>query len=67
VTVEGTRLGTASDRDGDYVITGVPVGQHRLIFTYAGCKKTMRVVKVETWKSQTLNVQLERRPMTSGY
>jgi hypothetical protein len=67
VTVERTRLGTASDRNGDYIITGVPVGQHRLIFTYAGCKKAMRVVNVEAWKSLTQNVQLERRPPTSGY
>jgi hypothetical protein len=61
VTVEGTRLGTASDRNGDYIITGVPVGQHRLIFTYAGCKKAMRVVNVEAWESLTQNVQLEQR------
>ncbi len=61
VTVEGTRLGTASNRNGDYVITGVPAGRHRLVFTYAGCKKTMRVVNVEAWKSLTQNVQLDRR------
>jgi hypothetical protein len=64
VTVEGTRLGTASDRNGDYIITGVSAGQHRLIFTYAGCKKTMRVVNVEAWKSLNQNVQLEHRPPT---
>ena len=67
VTVEGTRLGTASDRNGDYVVTGVPAGQHRLIFTYAACRKTMRVVNVEPWKSLALNVQLERRPPRSGH
>jgi len=67
VTVEGTRLGTASDRNGDYIIAGVPAGQHRLIFTYAGCKKAMRVVNVQSWKSLTQNVQLERRPPTSGH
>jgi hypothetical protein len=61
ITVEGTRLGTASDRNGDYIITGVPAGQHRLIFTYAGCKKTMRVVNVASWKSLTQNVQIEQR------
>jgi hypothetical protein len=66
VTVEGTRLGTASDRNGDYIITGVPAGQHRLIFTYAGCKRTKRVVNVEAWKALTQNVQLERRPPTAG-
>jgi hypothetical protein len=64
VTVEGTRLGTASNRDGDYVITGVPAGEHRLILTFAGCKKAMRVVNVEAWKSLTQNVQLEQRPPT---
>jgi hypothetical protein len=66
VTVEGTRLGTASNRDGDYVITGLPTGQHRIIFTYAGCKKAMRVVNVDPWKSLTQNVQLERRPPPSN-
>jgi hypothetical protein len=65
VTVEGSRLGTASNRNGDYVVTGVPAGRHRLIFTYAGCKKAMRVVNVQAWKSLVLNVQLERRPPTS--
>ena len=61
VTVEGTRLGTASDRNGDYVITGVPIGVHRLVFTYAGCRKAMRVVTVQPWQSQVLNVQLVQR------
>jgi hypothetical protein len=65
ITVEGTRLGVASGRNGAYVITGVPPGRHRLIFTYAGCKKTMRVVNVEAWKSLTQNVQLEQRPPTT--
>jgi len=59
ITVEGSRLGTASARDGGYIITGVPVGQHRLIFTYAGCRKAMRVVNVEPWKSLIQNVQME--------
>ncbi len=67
VTVEGTRLGTASNRNGDYIVTGVPVGRRRLIFTYAGCKKAMRVVNVEAWKSLTQNIQLERRPPTSRH
>ena len=67
ITVEGTRLGVASGRNGDYIITGVPPGRHRLVFTHAACRKTLRVVNVEAWKSFTLNVQLERRPPTSGY
>ena len=67
ITVEGTRLGTASDGNGDYVITGVPAGQHRLIFTYAGSKKAMRIVNVEAWQSLTQDVQLERMAPASGY
>jgi len=66
VTVEGTPLGTASTRNGDYIVTGVPVGRHRLIFTYAGCKKTMRVINVEAWKSLNLNVQLVQRSPTES-
>jgi hypothetical protein len=67
VTVEGTRLGTATDQNGDYIITGVPAGRHRLIFTYAGCRKAMRVVDVEPWKSLTQNIQLELRPPGTRY
>jgi len=59
VTVEGTQLGTASNRDGDYIVTGIPAARHRLIFTYAGWKKAMRVVNVEPWESLTLNVCME--------
>jgi hypothetical protein len=58
VTVEGTRLGTATDQNGDYIITGVPAGTHRVVFTYAGYRKTARVVSVPAWKSLALNVQL---------
>ena len=65
VTVEGTRLGTASDRNGDYIITGVPAGPHRLVFTYAGCKKTMKVVNVREWESLVVNVKLEQRLPTT--
>lgn len=63
VTVEGTQLGTASNRNGDYIITGVPAGEHRLIITYAGCKKAMRVVTVQPW--ETLEVDVELAPSVS--
>jgi len=63
VTVEGTQLGTASNRTGDYIITGVPAGEHRLIITYAGCKKAMRVVTVQPW--ETLEVDVELVPSVS--
>jgi hypothetical protein len=65
VTVEGTRLGTASDQNGDYVITGVPAGPHRIVFSYAGCKKMMKVVDVRAWESLVVNVQLEQRLPTT--
>jgi large repetitive protein len=58
VTVERTRLGAATDENGDYIITGVPAGTHRILFTCAGCRKTARVVDVQAWQSLVLNVQL---------
>jgi hypothetical protein len=61
VTVEDTRLGTASDQNGDYIITGVPAGTCRVAFSYAGCKKTMKVVSVRACESLVVNVQLEQR------
>jgi hypothetical protein len=65
VMVEGTRLGAATDQNGDYVITGVPAGTHRVAFTYAGCRKTARVVSVRAWQSLVVNVQLEQRLPTT--
>ena len=65
VTVEGTRLGTATDQNGDYIITGVPAGSYRVVFSYAGCKKAMKVVSVMAWESLVLNVQLEQRLPTT--
>jgi hypothetical protein len=65
VTIEGTRLGTASDQNGDYVITGVPAGTCRVVFSYAGCKKTMKVVSVSAWESLVVNVRLEPRLPTT--
>jgi hypothetical protein len=67
VTVEGTRLGTASDQNGDYVITGVPAGPHRVVFSYAACKKAMKVVSVRAWESLVVNVQLEQRLPTTKH
>jgi hypothetical protein len=61
VTVEGTGLGAATDQNGDYIITGVPAGTHRIVFTYAGCRKTARVGSVRAWQSLVVNVQLEQR------
>jgi len=61
VAVEGTRLGTASDQNGRYIVTGVPAGTQRVVFTYAGCKKALKVVSLAAWQSLSLNVQLEQR------
>jgi hypothetical protein len=62
VTVEGTRLGTASDRNGDYILSGVPAGTHRIVVSHAGLKRAMKVVNVRAWESVVVHVQLKRRP-----
>lgn len=36
VLIEGTLIGTATDLDGDYRITGIPVGTHSVKFSYIG-------------------------------
>jgi len=65
VVVEGTQLGAATDQNGDYVISGVPVGTARVTCSYAGCRTTTKVVTVRRWESLILNVQLEPRLPTS--
>jgi len=53
-------LGTATDQDGNFKITKVPVGKHTLRITYLGYKEvTLPNVIVNSGKEVVLNIPLE--------
>ena len=55
VRVEGTRLGAATDMDGNFRIIGVPVGTYTLAASYAGAS-TVLAHKVRVVEGETVTV-----------
>ncbi|MBN1996705.1 TonB-dependent receptor [candidate division KSB1 bacterium] len=67
VIVDGTRMGAASDENGNYSISRVPSGSYRLIFQILGYKNRIeRQVVVLPNKTTTVNATLESRPLELG-
>lgn len=46
VSVDGTRLGSATDAAGAFRITGVPAGRPRMVATQVGRASSVRVVEL---------------------
>jgi outer membrane receptor for ferrienterochelin and colicin len=64
ITIDGTRLGTASNEKGDYVIENVAPGTYRLVLRLIGYKvKIIRRIEVEANQTQTVNAGLEALPL----
>ncbi|HAY37454.1 MAG TPA: TonB-dependent receptor, partial [Bacteroidetes bacterium] len=53
VVIEGTTLGTATDQDGRYTISGVPAGTHTLTASFIGYEDLSKVI---TARSANLEV-----------
>ena len=58
VTVSEARLGVLTDRDGRFVITGVPSGSHRVSVSLIGYSPANRTVAVEAGQNVALDFQL---------
>ncbi len=59
VTIEGTSMGAATDADGIYVITSVPVGSHNVVVAYIGYdSKVISNISVSADESATANARL---------
>jgi len=59
ISVQGTKLGAASDPNGYFVINKVPVGVYTLKFSSIGYEELeFKDVKIEIGKTATLNVSL---------
>ena len=61
VTVRGTTLATRADLQGRFALTGVPQGNHILIFTKSGYARAS-ISDVRVLMGQVANVQLEMKP-----
>lgn len=57
VLITGTSRGAATDIDGKYTITSVPVGEHTLVASYIGYRRDERVVTVVA--GETLQIAFE--------
>lgn len=58
VTLAGTGLETATDREGDFYFGSVPVGTHRATISYLGLPSKEETVVVEGGRSATMNATL---------
>lgn len=59
VILQGINKGTITDNYGKYILTGVPVGEQVLLFTYIGYKNQTFEVSIVAGQSQTVNIVLE--------
>ncbi|MBD3223317.1 MAG: TonB-dependent receptor plug domain-containing protein [Caldithrix sp.] len=75
VSVEDYALGASTDGSGRYVISNVPTGTRRLVFSYVGYKdRNVTDVMVMSTRPAVLNVQLDEKvfesdaiTVTAGY
>ena len=58
VTITGTRIGTVTGANGEYTLTGVPVGSRTVIARRIGYQPTTRVVDVVSGATATADVAL---------
>jgi len=66
VIIEGTTLGAASDVDGQFIISAVPVGAVNIAVSVIGYDKVTRTVNVAAGKPITLNFELARGVLELG-
>ncbi|MCX6167702.1 MAG: TonB-dependent receptor [Ignavibacteriales bacterium] len=59
IRIEGTQIGTAADKEGRFVISGVPVGQYKIIASFLGYEKQIISVNVISAKSVTVEFELK--------
>ena len=57
--LEVTNKGTATDADGLYTLTGIPVGTHTVIVRYVGFREMRTTVTIQENQETTQNIALE--------
>jgi len=59
ILVEGTRIGTITDVSGHYMLTNLPIGEHRLIVQGMGYKTTYKEIVVEADTSLEVDIEIQ--------
>ena len=63
VSVAGTRLAVATNRDGSYLIANVPVGTHTVWARYIGYNGEQKTVSVAVQTTTTVDFRLKSNPV----
>ncbi|MBC8402296.1 MAG: TonB-dependent receptor [Candidatus Marinimicrobia bacterium] len=58
VFLQGTALGSSTDREGYYSINSVPSGEYELFVSYIGYKQISQIITINVDKTLYLNLQL---------
>ena len=67
ITLEGTSLGTATDAEGRYRLTGVPAGAYNLRVAFVGYDALLRAdIAVSSGNVNTLNLEINKAPQALG-
>jgi hypothetical protein len=67
VTLEGTTFGTATDAEGRYRLTDVPVGSYNLRATFVGYDALLRAdISVSSGNVNTLNLEVNKAAQALG-
>jgi outer membrane receptor for ferrienterochelin and colicins len=66
VSVVGTRIGTLSNMDGQFILTGVPAGTNQLRVSYIGYREEVVPVSVTAGEATSVDVRLEGSPVELG-
>jgi outer membrane receptor for ferrienterochelin and colicins len=66
VSVTGTRLGTLTGVDGQFVLTGVPAGMQQIRVTFLGFREVTSPVQVNAGEASTVNVRMDGQPVQLG-
>lgn len=61
ITVKGTMLGAATDKDGRYTITGIPKGRHEIDVSFIGCYSSKGSIEFDTSTRMQRDFVLESR------
>ena len=59
IMLEGTMLGAASDENGHYFITNIPIGSYTLIAMYMGYETLKQNIRIEGNQEYTIDINLQ--------
>jgi len=59
VSLVGTRLGAVTNHQGHYVITGIPPGNYRIVFSYIGYRPSSRNLMLGEKDELTITAELQ--------